>query len=75
MISDKDFEEQFNKIESFGKNANQRLKYLVPHLNDPRGSSIDKRIEAQTDFTFALMHYEKIVEQLKIIGLQLGLKT
>jgi len=73
-LNNAQYEEVFHKIESFSKNANDRVRYLAQHINDNRGSEVDRMIQAEVDFTFAIKHYQKIIEMLQIAGNQLGIK-
>lgn len=72
-MKDEAFEAHCQKLEDYFKNAMYKYRYIIPHLNDVRGSAVDRTIEAETDFDFALRHFKKIVELVEKVGKEHGL--
>lgn len=73
-MKDMEFENHCKKLEGYFENAMYKYRYIIPHLNDPRGSAVDKTIQAETDFDFALRHFKKIVELVEKVGKEHGLQ-
>ena len=72
-ITNEEFEKHQKQVESYFKHAMNKYQFIAMHLNDTRQSAVDPQIEAQADFDFAYKHLKKIVEQVGVMGVQLGL--
>ena len=74
-MKNEDFDRNYlSKVQSYSKNAIEKFQWLNQHHTDSRSSSIDRAIELETDYIFALKHFEKIVELIKEYGDTVGMK-